>query len=33
MNLVRVALVFGAWIGAWIAVVRLAHDSRLWPVA
>jgi uncharacterized membrane protein len=29
MNLVRVALAFGAWIGAWIAVVRLAHDSRL----
>jgi hypothetical protein len=33
MNLVRVTLVFGAWIGAWIAVLRLAHDSRLWPVA
>lgn len=33
MNLVPVALVFGAWIGVWIAVVRLAHDSRLWTVA
>jgi uncharacterized membrane protein YsdA (DUF1294 family) len=32
MNLVRVALVLGAWIGVWIAAVRLAHESRLWPI-
>jgi len=32
MNLVRVALVLGAWFGTWIAVVRLAHESRWWPI-
>jgi hypothetical protein len=31
MNLVRVALAFGAWLGVWIAVVRIAHEGRLWP--
>lgn len=33
MNLVRVALVLAAWLGVWLAVVRLAHESRLWPIA
>ncbi len=27
MNLVRVALVLGAWVGVWIAVVRLAQEG------
>ncbi len=33
MNLVRVALALGAWVGVWIAVVRTAHEGRLWPIA
>lgn len=32
MNLVRMALVFGAWVGVWIAVVRLAHAASFWPI-
>jgi hypothetical protein len=32
MNLVRVALVLGAWLGVWIAAIRIAHESNLWPV-
>jgi hypothetical protein len=32
MNLVRVALVLGAWLGVWIAVVRLAQEGLLSPV-
>jgi hypothetical protein len=27
-NLLRVALVLGAWVAAWVAVVRLARDGR-----
>jgi hypothetical protein len=33
MNLVRVALVLGAWLGVWIAAIRIAHESNLWPIA
>jgi hypothetical protein len=33
MNLVRVALVLGAWLAVWIAVVRIAHESSSWPFA
>jgi len=29
MNLVRVTLVLGAWLGVWIAVVRLAQEGSL----
>lgn len=33
MNLVRVALVLGAWLGAWVALLNLAREGHLWPIA
>jgi uncharacterized membrane protein len=33
MNFVRVALVLGAWLGAWWALLNLAGEGHLWPIA